>query len=200
MFKRFLMTVAAALLMPFAASAAPITYTYAGLGSGSLGNVAFQDTAFVITALGDTANVGPWPCCASLQNTHTSASIQIDGVGSFDFTVPTHTWIAQNCCMGFGLDFGANLLTLFDAAITGVGYGLDTSFAPTLDLGASTQNQFVNIGTTGGALTIASLTRGASFAASTTGTPIPEPSALAVVLLALGLLAASRRGSGARRR
>jgi hypothetical protein len=196
MFKRLLLLIATWLLLPLAASASPITYTYSGTGSGALAGTAFMDTAFVITAQGDTDNIAPW-ANATWQNTHSTASIQIDGLGTFAFTVPTHTWIASNCCLGFGINLGSNLLTFFDAAIADVGYALDTSFASTLDINATTQGQFNNIGTSGGALSITSLDDGASFSAST-GTAVPEPGSLAVVLLGLGLVGWTRRGVAAR--
>ena len=106
----------AVLLAPAAASATPITYIYSGIGSGFLGVAPFEDTAFVITAEADTANVGPWPGHASFQNTHASATIELSGLGSFTFIDPTHTWISEGCCMGIGADLSLNYLTLFDPA------------------------------------------------------------------------------------
>ena len=180
-FKRFLAILAAALLMPLAASAVPITYLYSGTASGSLGANAFTDASFVITAQGDTSNVGGW-CCSNLQNTHASASISIASLGTVTFSAPTHTWIAEGCCMGFGADQASNYLTLDNApSLLGVGYGLATDIGPIAG-DAGTHGQFVNIGTSGGALTISSL-GGVSFQAITSA--VPEASAS--VLMALGL-------------
>ncbi|MBP6765097.1 MAG: hypothetical protein KA141_08875 [Rubrivivax sp.] len=191
MIKRFFATLAAALLMPVAAWAVPITYIYSGTGSGSLGGTNFSSTGFIITAQADTDNIAPWSS-ATLQNTHSSATVTLLGFGTFTLTAPTHTWIADNCCLGIGADLSSNYLTLFNPAIVSVGYALATDIGPILDATASTQNQFVGIETSGGDLSISQL-NGASFQAITSA--VPETSAS--VLMALGLagigLAARRR-------
>lgn len=189
MLKRLLAALAVALLMPFAASASPITYIYSGVGDGSFNGVAFDDASFVITAQADTANIGPW-CCSPLQNTHASATVAISGfAGTHSFLSATQTWMAPNCCMGFGFNLGNNLVTFFDPAIVSVGYGLATAFGPVTDFGAGTQGQFVNVGTSGGALTISSLSY-ATFQA----VAVPEPSTYALMALGLaGIGFAARR-------
>jgi hypothetical protein len=91
--------------------------------------------------------------------------------------------------MGFGANVAANWLTLFHNA--GI-YGLATNFGPLFDPNAGTQNQFVNIATLGGLLTISALTNGATFQA----TVVPEPQSWALMaagLLAVGALARRRR-------
>lgn len=195
MFRRWLLLMAAWLLLPAAASASPITYTYSGFGTGALANSNFTNAGFVITAQADTDDIALWGN-ATVQNTHSSAQIQIDGLGTFAFTIATHTWMADFCCMGFGRDLSLNLLTLFAPAIVSVGYDLDAAFAPTLDPQASTQGQFNNVATTGGNLSINSVSR-VTFAA-TTGAVVPEPNSLAVVLLGLGLVGWTRRNAAVR--
>ena len=163
------------------ASAVTIVYQYWGSASGSFAGQAFSDEAFLITAQADTATVAPW-ASATVQNTHASASITIGSFGTLTFTLPSHTWVADNCCMGIGANLSINWLTLG----AGIGtYGLSTNFGPFFDASASTQGQFVNIATSGGALTISSLTNGATFQA----TVVPEPGTYA--LMAAGLLAVS---------
>jgi hypothetical protein len=191
MIKRFFAILAAALLMPLAASAVPITYIYSGTASGSLGGSGFTDASFVITAQADTSNVGGW-CCSNAQNTHASATISLASLGTVSFSLPTHTWIAENCCMGFGADQALNYVTLSGApALLNVGYGLATDIGPILAT-AETHGQFVDVATSGGALTISQL-GGVSFQAITSA--VPEVSAS--LLMALGLagvgLAARRR-------
>jgi hypothetical protein len=191
MFKRFFAVLAAALLMPLAASAVPITYIYSGTATGSLGANSFAGASFVITAQADTSAVGGW-CCSNAQNTHASATISVGSLGTVSFSLPTHTWIAENCCMGFGENLGSNYVTLSSApALLNVGYGLATNIGPILAT-AETHGQFVNVATSGGALTISQL-GDVSFQAITSA--VPEASAS--LLMALGLagvgLAARRR-------
>ena len=192
--RRFLsrgVVVGALALMPSLASASPITYTYTGTATGSLDVTGFGPAAFVITALGDTANIGSWLPNGNFQNTHSSASIDLAGFGVFTFAVPTHTWIAEGCCMGFGKDLGANLLTLFSTAgLTDVGYGLDTAIGPISAPNAGTQGQFVGIATTGGLLTFSSVSD-VTFEAST-APEVPEPATL--LLFGTGLAVVARRG------
>lgn len=188
MFKRLLALLALLVTLPFSASATGITYTYSGTASGSLGATAFSNAEFVITALADTDNIGPW-CCSDLHNTHSTASISIGGLGTSVFLDATHTWMAEGCCMGFGFNDDNNLITLFTPAVADVGYTLDTAFSPVTDDTASTQGQFTNVGTTGGSLTISSLGP-VTFQASL----VPEPSAYALMMVGLlGVAAAARR-------
>ena len=69
----------------------PVTFTYSGSGaSGSIGGTGFSNVAFTITALGDTSNRefdSP-----DLLILHDSASIVIDGVGTYDFVTATETF------------------------------------------------------------------------------------------------------------
>ncbi len=187
MFKRLLLGLAATLLAA-SAWAAPITYKFWGQGSGALGQTGFQDATFLITAFADTDNISPW-CCSERQNTSVSATIDIGGVGSFSFLAASHVWWANNCCMGFGANLGSNWLTLGGPGA----YGLDTDYGPMFDPSATTQGQFVNVSTSGGNLTIRSLTNGATFQADTANA-VPEPgTALLAGLALLGLGAARRR-------
>jgi hypothetical protein len=184
---KLVLACAAVLLLPLAASASPITYIYSGTGSGSLDGNPFS-TAFTITAQADTDNVGGW-CCSTYQNTHSSASVALVGLGTFSFLAPTHTWLAPGCCMGFGADLSLNYLTLFSPAIVNVGYALDTAFGPVTS-SASTQGQFVNIGTSGGALTLSQVSD-VTFQAETSA--VPEPSTYALMALGLAGIVAIRR-------
>lgn len=189
MLKRFFAVLAAALLMPFAASAVPITYTYSGLASGNLAGTGFTDASFVITAQADTSTVLPW-ANATWQNTHASATVSLTGFGTVSFSLPTHTWIQANCCMGFGEDLGANLVTLDGTnGLTNVGYALATNIGPIV-AAASTQGQFNAIATSGGALTFSQIGFDVIFQASV----VPEASASALMALGLaGIMLATRR-------
>jgi hypothetical protein len=176
------------LLAAGAASAVPIVYKYWGEANGSLNGQSFQNAGFLITATADTATVAPW-ANATVQNTHSAATITLSGFGTMSFTPTSHTWVANNCCMGFGADLALNWLTLGPGIGT---YGLATNFGPFFDAGATTQNQFVNIATSMGALTIFSLVNGATFQAVV----VPEPGTwglMAAGLLAVGAIARRRR-------
>ncbi len=189
MFKRFLLALATALLLPLAAVANPIDYIYTGTASGSFAGQGFRDASFVITGHADTANVGGW-CCSNAQNTHSSADVSLSGFGTFSFSGATHTWIAENCCMGFGANLSANYLTLFSTpGLLNVGYTLGTAIGPIAAGSASTQGQFVNIGTSGGALTFSNVNN-VTFEARM----VPEPSTYALMALGLaGVAFISRR-------
>lgn len=191
MFKRFLLVLATALLMPFAASASPITYLFSGEASGSLGGTAFSNQSFVIAAQADTANIGPW-CCSNRQNTSLSANISIGSLGTVSFLGATHTWVADNCCMGFGANLGLNYLNLNNTGgIIGT-YNLATPFGPIHDPFASTQGQFTNVATSGGALSIFQVSN-VHFQA----VAVPEPGTYALMALglgAVGFIARRRRG------
>jgi hypothetical protein len=176
-------------LLPAATEAAPITYIYSGVGSGSLDGVSFTDLEFVITGFADTDNISPW-CCSEAQNTHSSTTVWLSGFGTFSFVNAAHTWMAEGCCMGLGADLGFNYLTLGAAGLVNVGYGLDTAFGPVTDPNATTQGQFEDIATTGGALTIESV-EFATFEARTGA--VPEPSTYALLALGLAGIAARRR-------
>jgi len=193
MLRRFLLAIAGLVLLPMAAMASPITYIYSGSASGSLDSVDFSDAGFVITAQADTDHIGPW-FDGTLQNTHLSATVALSGFGSFSFSDATHTWIAEDCCMGIGKDFSFNYLTLFTPDIVSVGYDLAMPVGPIYDPSASTQGQFVDIGTSGGALTFASVSD-VSFQAIA----VPEPGTYALMAFGLaGVVAVRRRRKSTR--
>lgn len=135
--------------------AVPITYYYAGNGSGNVDGVTFGATDFIITAVADTDNIRPW-VDADIQNTHLSASIEIDGVGIFDLITPTHTWITEGAWGGFGESLGLNYIDIDEGGFSSVGYQLDTSLGPVVDTSPgnvfSDVNQFYNVNTSGGIL------------------------------------------------
>lgn len=72
-------------------SAAAITFTHEGSGSGTIGDIAFTNLDFVITATGDTSDRQSFGNGYSID--HVAASIWIDGLGTFDFLSATRTFV-----------------------------------------------------------------------------------------------------------
>lgn len=97
------------------ANAVPITLTIASSGSGSIGTTNFGQTDFVITSLGNTDNrivgmSGPNPL---IELVHDSASISIDGVGTFDFITSMRTFVVglgPNTLVGLSRTAGGDVL------------------------------------------------------------------------------------------
>jgi hypothetical protein len=169
------------LLVAPAAWSVPITYTYSGTGTGSLNGVGFTDQSFSIVATADTANIANWPDggAGSIQNTHTSASIDINGFPHAAFTEATHTWHGLTSTGGLGRNLDANLITINEAGW--FGYDLDTNItvnenAP-LDV-----DQFSNVSTDLGDLSFSSI-QVVRFTALLTQVPVPGT----LLLLGLGV-------------
>ena len=96
----------------FSAAAATIVFTHESSGSGTLDGVPFFDRAFTIVATGDTAN-RQIQIAGVFFIEHTSVTIEIAGLGTFDILSPTRTFVNQPAALaGFsraGLS-GADLL------------------------------------------------------------------------------------------
>jgi hypothetical protein len=174
------------------ASAAPITYTQSGFGSGSLNSVLFGSAApvaFTITAHGNTDNRQPIVFGSAQHGffiDNDSAFIDISGLGRFAFTTPTrffsNTTIEQ---IGFSLA-GAQGPDLFDGPGL-AGWDMTTSVGPIS--GRGTLWWGGNVTTDSGPLVFRLTGSDATFAA-TVGR-VPEPAAL--LLLGTGLTIAARR-------
>jgi len=85
------------------ANAVNITFTYEGIGSGTLGGSSFSDAAFTITGMGDTVNRSSFDFGTSkgFSIDDNSASIAISGLGTFNFVTPTRTFV-NNTYYGVG--------------------------------------------------------------------------------------------------
>jgi hypothetical protein len=175
------------LLAPSAAppaEAAPVTFTFAGTGSGDVNGFSFSGAAFVITANADTANIVHDGAVFSLDSI--SATIGITGIGTGTFLIGTRIFDAQDITvLGFsraGLS-GVDLMDFEDPAFAT--YGLTTALGPLL-LGAPLPPfDFSDIATTLGEVTFDNA-QDVTFTATVGATgAVPEPSAL--VLLGAGL-------------
>jgi hypothetical protein len=172
--------------------ATPITFTFAGIGSGSLGSTSFTDAEFKITALADTDDVS---VAAGSRRVHrvfnATALVSISGVGDAEFTMPTISVANQNTpAVGFS-DPGQDLAILFanlnPAFAT---YNLRTAMGPTP--GVPTINDGEVFATTLGEFVLDEVST-VSFEA--VGGVVSEPTALLLICVGLAGVAAVRRGS-----
>jgi hypothetical protein len=141
------------LVMSQVASAVLITFTHEGTGSGRIGASEFPETHFTITATGDTASrVVNEPQTYSIQ--HTTASIDIAGVGIFAFISPTRTFVNNRADVQ-GVGFGradATGLDLFDGPLPVPLWKMDVSVGPWTGPCVLTQWEEFPVETSGGTL------------------------------------------------
>jgi len=166
-------------------SAAPITFTHSGNGSGSLDGSDFSNADFTITAQADTDN-RDFGSALEWFIDHVSASITINGLGAYDFITGTRTFVANNAnTVGFsragdgGLDlFNGPSDDMFET------WEMLTSIGPVSGYGWLLQWTNSPVETTGGVLVFANANSipGSSFEADVV--PIPG----AVWLLGSGLI------------
>lgn len=173
------------------ADAAPVIFTHEGIGSGQLDGVSFTSAQFAITATGDTEDrVVLGADIFAIQ--HLTASITIEGLGGFDFTIPTRTFVnddligfSRSTTDGFG---GADLFNgPSDAELRD--YELLTSIGPISGNAQLIQWASVpEVTTSGGTLVFETNNQ---VVGTFTARIVPEPSSVA--LLVFGLIVAMRR-------
>jgi len=175
-------------------SAVSITYIYEGFdASGSIGESDFSNVNFTVTALADTDNIGPWDA-ADGQNTHISATIDIDGFSTADIFTLSHSWYTVKT-VGLGKDLNANWMTFTDDAFTS--YDLSTPIGPIFGTALSV-SQFNNVSTSLGTLNFTDSSLEGSFQAIVGDVPnVPEVPVPAAAWLfgttLLGFVGMSRR-------
>jgi len=139
--------------------AGPITYTFSGTGTGTLGSTSFTNANFVATIDGDTSNVGFLDELGALgADSGLSANIDITGPGLLNFTGTAFIFTSGQF-VGFGESDGpfpsppGDLFEIENSSVAG--YNL------TSDLTASGTNlnlsQFQNVDTDGGLLSFNSM-------------------------------------------
>jgi len=167
--------------------ASPITYTFTGIVSGTLGSTPFEGQALTAILLGDTANAAPDGGGGFVNNIAAGqASISIAGVGSGTFTDLMYVFSCPPCS-GFielqGQSAGTGALTFTDPAF--LAYDLTTAIGPVNSSGPTPASFLPWSNTTSfGTFNITSIDS-PTFQATLSGASVPEPGTFALVSLAL---------------
>lgn len=191
-FTRLILLASAGILSVSAgtASAAIVTYTIAGTGTGTLAGTAFTNAAFTFTLTGDTALLA-----SNIIDPLASATVTIAGRGTSTFLLATRlgssgtvTFFSRSSSIG-GSD-------LFDFNTTAP-VNLGASFGPVTGTGIFALEQFVNVATSGGLLTFTQ-SSSVQFAGGPAVTPaVPEPASWALMIGGFGMVGGSLRRSRA---
>ncbi len=162
-------------------SAASIQNTFTGSGSGSIGQTSFSDAAFTIVALGQTSGVSALTFGNGYALEHQSASITIEGVGTFDFLTPTRTFVNNDVeAIGFARGPDGTDLFNFDTVPGADTWDMLSSFSHS-GFGFLLQWADTPVNTTGGVLVFESNGEVMGSFTSTVGGEIPEPSSVLLV-------------------
>jgi hypothetical protein len=194
--------VAGAAFMALPANADTITFidTGSGSSSGTINGVAFSTSDFTINAVGLTENVtSPYPGVLAINND--SASIFIDGVGTFNFLTPTREFYNSAVPgVGFSRAPSAGGGDLYDGPISSAfsGWLMNTSIGPVTGTAGLFQWNFGDVLTGGGVLNFNDSgtdgVAGSFQAIVSSETPLPAALPLfATGLGALGLLGWRRK-------
>ena len=171
--------------IPAEVSADVLVFTHAGRGDGTLDGVAFPMSDFVMRASADTSNRQSYTSGWFID--HTTASVEITGLGEFNILTGTRTFLRYGPGMVGFSRAGTGGADLFngpkDAAFET--WVMLTPIGPISGGGGILQWSSSPINTTEGVLIFNDRSADATFEA------VPEPATLS--LLALGGLAAIRR-------
>ena len=177
------------------AKAASIVYKITGTGSGLVGNTAFTNAAYSITLNGDTNNVFNFGAFTA-NDPLISSVIRVSGFGAATLGLPTRIGVTNSGAVAFfsrsSSIGGADLLD-FRLATTP---NLRAAFAPLLGTGVFALNQFVNVPSDLGAISL-NQSSDVFFSASTSA--VPEPATWAMMICGFGLAGAAMRRRHARK-
>jgi hypothetical protein len=184
--KSWLVLVVVTATMASDALSAPIVFTYKGRGVGKIQNRPFSEVDFTITAFGDTSNrqteYAPYPIYSIR---HNSASISLDGMGTYQITSETLTF--SNTMLpgpGFEVNGYGDVLDGPVASVFST-WNMLSSIGP---ISGQTWTFGIPVMTTGGELDFD--TRNLTGTGSFQATVVPEASTLALFGIGvIGLLA-----------
>lgn len=180
----FLTLLIGSLLYPAAVSASLLTITYSGLGSGTIGNTSFSSTLFTITETLDTSNRMPLGGNIGWTIDDTSATVNIQGVGTFSMTTPTRSFVYNpGSSAGYSRASvnGSDLIEISDPAFQT--WDMTTPLGPIFANGSVLQWSALPVNTSGGQLAFDDARETINFRAVVT----PEPGSW--LLAGVGILA-----------
>lgn len=191
-----LCAVAVAWLGVLPVSAAPIEYIFTGTGTGTLiqatSQTIFTDAPFQIRVNAESESVID-QLGGLFSNEALSATITIDGVGSFSVTEPTSVFVNNgNDIVGFNSPSSADLFDVFNLpSLISSFYGLAAVYP--LETGPVTccAGQWNALQTNGGIIDMISFGNTGTFEARTG--QVPEPGTLALLATAILLPLVRRR-------
>jgi hypothetical protein len=173
--------------------AAPITYTFTQLGSGSLGGTLFSDALVTLTLTGDTTGiVNPNP---NLFRNPGSATVTVDGLGTADFTIPMRVFLNPSATV-VGISRATDerdLIGLAPPVPALTTYRLDLPIG--LTTGTPAGNPSLLFATTAGDFVLSTaqtVNRPVTFSASL-NSDVPEPSTIGLISVGLAALLLRRR-------
>ena len=166
----------ACLLLGSSAFASPVEYQITGIGSGSIGGVAFNNQVFDIVMFGDTA------ASSNIIDPLASAQLVVAGFAPTAFSIPTRLGLANAGSVVFFSRAGNGGLDLFDFNLTTAVPNLNGPFS-VVGTGVFALNQFVNVASSMGAINFNS-SSDVMFSAA----PVPEPETYGMMLAGLGLV------------
>lgn len=189
--KAYLIAGALALLpLSAPASATVVNYQISGTGTGTLNGSSFTNAAYSILLTGDTASIAS---CGTFCQAEalSSAVVTINGFGPVTLSPTTRLGIARDGNAFFFGTLGPDLLDFHVTDAQESAFNFLAGYGPVTSIDVFALDQFLNIGTSGGSLTL-SQSSNISFS-SFIGGGVPEPSSWAMMLLGFGAIGVSLR-------